>query len=57
MVVLSNLNLIIIYRFMLEGEQQNLEKFGEAYARYMEVVPRANLFTGFIRLLQSKRRA
>jgi len=56
MVALSVINLFIIYRFMLEGERQNLEKFRDAYARYMEVVPRANLFTGVIRLLQRKRR-
>jgi protein-S-isoprenylcysteine O-methyltransferase Ste14 len=54
MVVLAVVNVIYIYWFMLIGEQQNIEKFGDDYVRYMQSVPRANLIAGFIRLLRRK---
>jgi protein-S-isoprenylcysteine O-methyltransferase Ste14 len=41
---------------MVIEEKKNIEKFGGEYARYMQSVPRANLFAGFFRLLVSKRR-
>jgi protein-S-isoprenylcysteine O-methyltransferase Ste14 len=34
---------------MREEEQSNIEKFGDAYKRYMQVVPRANFLLGIIR--------
>jgi protein-S-isoprenylcysteine O-methyltransferase Ste14 len=55
MVTISVVNALIIYWFMFLEEQVNLEKFGDDYARYMQSVPRANLFTGFIRLTHNKR--
>jgi len=38
----------------LQGELQNIVKFGDAYRRYMEAVPRINLLIGLLRLLQGK---
>jgi protein-S-isoprenylcysteine O-methyltransferase Ste14 len=53
---LSIVNVLIIYWFMVIEEKKNIKKFGGEYARYMQSVPRANLFAGFFRLLVSKRR-
>lgn len=47
-------NIPIIYAFMLQGERFNLSKFGDVYSRYMERVPRLDLFTGMIRYLRRK---
>ena len=41
---------------MVIEEKKNLKKFGDEYAHYMQSVPRANLFAGFLRLLVGKRR-
>ena len=42
---------LLTYAGMVEEERKNLEKFGEAYKRYMDSVPRANLALGLYRLL------
>ncbi|MBN1303346.1 MAG: isoprenylcysteine carboxylmethyltransferase family protein [Anaerolineales bacterium] len=47
-------NIAVVYWFILQGEQQNITKFGNAYKRYMETVPRINLLAGIFRHLQSK---
>ena len=52
--LISSANIAIIYRFILQGEQQNITKFEDAYKRYMETVPRTNLLAGIFRRLQSK---
>jgi len=41
--LISSANIAIIYWFILQGEQQNITKFDDAYKRYMETVPRINL--------------
>jgi protein-S-isoprenylcysteine O-methyltransferase Ste14 len=57
MATLSVVNVMILYGFMLAEEKGNLEKFGDAYARYMQSVPRLNLLAGCIRLRGRRRRA
>jgi protein-S-isoprenylcysteine O-methyltransferase Ste14 len=52
--LLSFVNVAVIYWFILQGEQQNITKFGDAYRRYMESVPRINLLAGVFRRLRSK---
>jgi protein-S-isoprenylcysteine O-methyltransferase Ste14 len=52
--LISSVNIAIIYWFVLRGEQQNVIKFGDAYRRYMENVPRINLLAGILRLVQNK---
>lgn len=52
--LISSANIAIIYRFILQGEQQNITRFEDAYKRYMETVPRINLLAGIFRRLQSK---
>ncbi|MBN1538494.1 MAG: isoprenylcysteine carboxylmethyltransferase family protein [Anaerolineales bacterium] len=53
-ILLSLINIAIIYVFILQGDQQNIEKFGDAYKRYMETVPRINLLAGLFRYLRSE---
>ena len=52
--LISSVNIAIVYWFILQGEGQNIARFGDAYRRYMETVPRINLLAGLIRRLQSK---
>ncbi len=42
---------ILFYRDILNEEQNNLQKFGDDYRRYMKRVPRRNLFLGIVRIL------
>jgi protein-S-isoprenylcysteine O-methyltransferase Ste14 len=53
-VLISSVNIAIVYWFILQGERQNITKFSEKYRRYMETVPRINFLSGLIRRLQSK---
>ncbi|MBM3188617.1 MAG: isoprenylcysteine carboxylmethyltransferase family protein [Chloroflexi bacterium] len=53
-ILISSINVAIVYWFILQGELQNIVKFGDAYRRYMEAVPRINLLIGLLRLLQGK---
>jgi protein-S-isoprenylcysteine O-methyltransferase Ste14 len=57
MAILIAVNVIYIYWFMVLEEKQDILKYGADYERYMQSVPRANLFSGFIRLLRRKRGA
>jgi len=43
--------LILFYLDVLKEEEANVEKFGEAYIRYMQRVPRINIVLGPIRVL------
>jgi protein-S-isoprenylcysteine O-methyltransferase Ste14 len=52
MLCISITNIAVIYWFMVLGERQNIEKFGNAYQRYMNTVPRLNIPAGFIRYLK-----
>jgi len=49
MLILAVINIIIIYHFMLAGEESNIKKFGDEYRAYMAQIPRANLVLGLIR--------
>jgi protein-S-isoprenylcysteine O-methyltransferase Ste14 len=51
---ISSVNIAIIYWQILQGERQNITKFGDTYRRYMETVPRINLLAGLVRYLQGK---
>lgn len=55
MVVISTIvALVCCYLIILSDEQQNIKKFGDDYKRYMRRVPRMNIVTGVIRLLQRR---
>ncbi len=55
MVILAPLNILIIYRFMLNEERHNLKKFGVVYRGYMLDVPRVNFILGLIRWIKRTR--
>jgi protein-S-isoprenylcysteine O-methyltransferase Ste14 len=44
------------YLIILSDEEQNIQKFGDEYRRYMKKVPRINLISGATRLLQRRKR-
>jgi len=46
--------MVSIYLDMQQEEQHNIEKFGDDYRRYMQVVPRMNFVVGVIRLLRCR---
>jgi len=41
--------IVCCYLSMVYGDQQNIEKFGDDYVRYMKRVPRLNFAAGLIR--------
>jgi protein-S-isoprenylcysteine O-methyltransferase Ste14 len=51
-ILISCLNIPIVYGYILQGEQLNLSKFGDAYGRYMQRVPRINFLAGLLRALR-----
>ncbi|MEA3327446.1 MAG: isoprenylcysteine carboxylmethyltransferase family protein [Chloroflexota bacterium] len=55
MALLVLVNLLLIYRSMLDGDRSNINKFGDDYVGYMEQVPRINLITGIINFMKRKR--
>ena len=52
--LISCVNIVIVYWGILQGERQNIKKFGSAYRRYMEDVPRMNLLAGLLRSVQRR---
>jgi len=52
MLILAVINIIIVYYFMLTGEEKNIKKFGADYREYMVHVPRVNLVLGLIRWMK-----
>jgi protein-S-isoprenylcysteine O-methyltransferase Ste14 len=46
----------LFYKEISKEEQISAAKFGDAYRRYMEQVPRMNILIGTLRLLQRKRK-
>ena len=53
-VIISSVNIAIVYWFIVQGERQNIAKFGDAYRIYMKTVPRLNLLAGMFRHIQNK---
>jgi protein-S-isoprenylcysteine O-methyltransferase Ste14 len=52
--LISSVNIAIVYWYILQGDCRNIEKFGSPYERYMQAVPRINLMAGLLRRVQSK---
>jgi protein-S-isoprenylcysteine O-methyltransferase Ste14 len=55
-VVLGLASLVLVYADASKADQYCIEKFGDAYRRYMERVPRVNLVAGIVRLLRHRMR-
>jgi protein-S-isoprenylcysteine O-methyltransferase Ste14 len=49
-------SMVLVYLDTLKADQYCIEKFGDAYRRYMERVPRVNFVAGIIRLLRHGRK-
>jgi len=49
--------IVCCYLIIRSGDQRNIEKFGDAYRRYMRSVPRMNFFVGLIRLARRRQPA
>ncbi len=49
--VLGLTSMGVVYADTLRADQECVEKFGDAYKRYMELVPRVNFVVGILRLL------
>ena len=52
--LLSSINIVIVYLFILQGERRNIELFGSDYETYMENVPRVNFIAGFFKTLRRR---
>jgi protein-S-isoprenylcysteine O-methyltransferase Ste14 len=50
------IGIVCCYLIMQSEEQKLIQKFGDEYTRYMQKVPRMNLFLGIIRLLQRRKK-
>jgi protein-S-isoprenylcysteine O-methyltransferase Ste14 len=49
-VVMGAVSMVLIYLMTIKAEQHLIEKFGDDYTRYMQRVPRMNVFAGLTRL-------
>ena len=52
----ATIGIIFCYLIILSADQRNTGKFGDAYKRYMEKVPRINFVVGVIRPLRRRKR-
>ncbi len=48
--------MVLAYLDLLKADQSCIEKFGDAYRRYMERVPRVNFLAGIIRLVRRRKK-
>jgi protein-S-isoprenylcysteine O-methyltransferase Ste14 len=53
-VVLGIPAMALVYLDLLKADQRLIEKFGDAYRRYMERVPRVNFVAGIIQLARHR---
>jgi protein-S-isoprenylcysteine O-methyltransferase Ste14 len=48
--------IVCVYLISLQEEQRLIERLGEDYVRYLQKVPRLNIFLGIIRVLQGRKK-
>ena len=53
-VILGVPSMVLVYLDALKADRYCIEKFGDAYRRYMERVPRVNFVSGVMRLLSHR---
>jgi protein-S-isoprenylcysteine O-methyltransferase Ste14 len=56
-IVIGAMLIILLYFAMTEEEKRNMEKFGDAYRRYMQKVPRINLIAGITKQIHYKKKS
>jgi len=56
-VILGPASMGLVYTDTFKADQYCIEKFGDAYKRYMKRVPRVNFVAGIIRLVRRRMRA
>jgi protein-S-isoprenylcysteine O-methyltransferase Ste14 len=49
--------MVLVHLDLLKADRRCIEKFGHAYSRYMERVPRVNFVSGIIRLIAQRARS
>jgi protein-S-isoprenylcysteine O-methyltransferase Ste14 len=54
LVILSAVGMALIYLDTFRADEACIEKFGQAYADYMQRVPKVNFFAGIVRLLRRR---
>ena len=52
--LLGAIGTVVIYMGCREEDQRLIEKFGDEYIKYMQRVPRMNVFAGILRLVTNK---
>lgn len=50
--LLSLINIVVVYGFVLQGDRLNKEIFGSEYEEYKQSVPRINILSGLFRSLR-----
>lgn len=55
-VILGAISMVLVYMDALKADQCCIEKFGDDYTRYMQRVPRLNVFLGVFRLVRRRTR-
>jgi len=54
--ILGIVSVVLVYLDTLKADQYAIQKFGEDYKRYMQIVPRINFLVGITRLARRRRR-
>ena len=49
------ISIVLIHIAMLDSERSNIEKFGDEYRYYMQIVPRVNFVVGVQRLVKGEK--
>lgn len=53
-ILLGIISMALIYFDIQTADQEGIEKFGEAYQRYMERVPQVNFLLGIVRIIRQR---
>ncbi len=54
--ILGFVSMVLVYADTFKADQYCIEKFGDAYRRYADRVPKVNFVTGIVRLTRRRRR-
>ena len=55
-IIIGVIGMTCVYLISRQEDQRLIEKFGDAYKRYMQSVPRMNLVVGVIRMVRRRKR-